>query len=214
MPDRPVGTEGRPRTSREPQPMVEPLWERQKGESHEAFDAWIAYRDSEKRSQRATAAKLGKSSTLLSRWASRWSWEERDRAWDNRMQEEVVTLVLTDREKHVSEARGALEKMARMGDALGTRAYNTLLQQFTVDASTGRITTTLSNTEVLRLLELSTQLWRRSIGAPDRWEGVLGIMDNRPRQEVEERAEPLDAEAAWHILEAQRIMQTGREGHG
>lgn len=65
-------------------------WERQPGESRQAFEAFTLYRDMGlKRSIRAVAAALGKSATLLSRWSSRWQWPARAEAWDAVKDEEA-----------------------------------------------------------------------------------------------------------------------------
>lgn len=58
-------------------------WERQKGESRQAFAAFAAYRDqSPKRSLRQIAKALDKSSSLIARWSSHWFWQRRVDAWD------------------------------------------------------------------------------------------------------------------------------------
>ena len=52
-------------------------WERQKGESEKAFEAFVTYRDmGEKRTLTAVAEKLQKSGTLIRRWKSAWDWAE------------------------------------------------------------------------------------------------------------------------------------------
>jgi hypothetical protein len=63
--------------------LREPYWSLQKGESAQAFQAFVIYRDCEdekppvKRSKQMVAARLSKSSTLIKRWAKFWRWDER-----------------------------------------------------------------------------------------------------------------------------------------
>lgn len=59
-------------------------WERQKGESAKAYEAFKCYRDlGSTRSVSKVAQKCEKSDTIIRRWSSRWNWTERIRAWDN-----------------------------------------------------------------------------------------------------------------------------------
>lgn len=61
-------------------------WERQQGESPQAYEAFATYRDmGSERNIRAVARKLSKSSTIIARWSSTWKWVERARAWDNEL---------------------------------------------------------------------------------------------------------------------------------
>lgn len=58
-------------------------WERQEGESAKAYEAFCIYMEmGAERSQRAVGQKLGKSSTLISRWSSTHRWVERVAAYD------------------------------------------------------------------------------------------------------------------------------------
>ena len=67
-------------------------WERQKGESEKAFEAFVTYRDmGEKRTLTAVAEKLQKSGTLIRRWKSTWDWAERVRAYDNELTKSKTT---------------------------------------------------------------------------------------------------------------------------
>lgn len=65
-------------------------WERQKGESGKAYEAFTIYRDmGTKRSVSAVSEQLSKSRQLISRWKSTWNWDERCRDWDNQIQLEA-----------------------------------------------------------------------------------------------------------------------------
>jgi hypothetical protein len=63
--------------------LTEPYWSIQKGESIQAFHAFVLYRDCEdenppvKRSKQMVAARLSKSVNLIKRWATCWRWDER-----------------------------------------------------------------------------------------------------------------------------------------
>ena len=59
-------------------------WERQKGESAQAFEAFDIYlKQGKNRSLRRVAQELGKSNTLITRWSSKYQWQERLRLYTN-----------------------------------------------------------------------------------------------------------------------------------
>lgn len=73
-------------------------WERQKGESEKAYEAFVAYRDmGEKRTIVAVAEKLQKSDSLIRRWKDRWEWKERVRAYDNDLEKEARAKAIKER---------------------------------------------------------------------------------------------------------------------
>ena len=75
-------------------------WERQEGEGEKAYEAFLAYRDmGANRSVRAVGQKLGKSSTQIGKWSSRWKWVERCRAWDNQLQKEAKKTAASELRK-------------------------------------------------------------------------------------------------------------------
>lgn len=84
-------------------------WERQKGESEKAFEAFTVYRDmGEKRTIVAVCKQLEKSRTLIDRWKDRWDWLERVRAYDNDLEREARAKAVKDRKdmttRHISIA--------------------------------------------------------------------------------------------------------------
>ena len=98
-------------------------WERQKGESEKAFEAFVTYRDmGEKRTLTAVAEKLQKSGTLIRRWKSTWDWAERVRAYDNELEKEARAKAIKDRkamtERHIGIAmqlqKKALEALSSL----------------------------------------------------------------------------------------------------
>lgn len=73
-------------------------WERQKGESDKAYEAFVTYRDmGTNRSIRAVAQKLAKSRTQIGKWSSGWEWTERVRAYDNELEKEARAKAVKDR---------------------------------------------------------------------------------------------------------------------
>lgn len=98
-------------------------WERQKGESEKAFEAFTAYRDmGPERTISAVVKRLGKSRTLIDRWKDRWDWQERVRAYDNELEKEARAKAIRGRkdmtERHIKIAmqvqKKALEALASL----------------------------------------------------------------------------------------------------
>ena len=78
--------------------IAEKPWERQKGESSQAFEAFSLYlKMGEKRSLRSLAQRLGKSSALMNRWSSAWNWQERIRAYENDLRRQEIEADRKDR---------------------------------------------------------------------------------------------------------------------
>lgn len=97
-------------------------WERQKGESAQAYEAFSAYLGmGAERSTRAVARKLGKSASLIQRWSRDKEWQERVRAYDNDVEREARKKAVADRkamtERHIGIAM-QLQKKAL--EALGS----------------------------------------------------------------------------------------------
>lgn len=93
-------------------------WDRQEGETDEAFQAWTAYRDGQPdATTRSIAAQLQKSTTLIQRWSRRWRWQDRLRAWsieqDRVRQEQQLEHVQNRTKRHAQIAEVAQEALAR-----------------------------------------------------------------------------------------------------
>lgn len=98
-------------------------WERQPGESDQAWEAFLLYRDmshedtgpKKKRRLATVADKLGKSVKLIERWSRNWGWVERCREYDNELQrigmEETRSAVKQMLKTHIAFAQ-ALQKKA------------------------------------------------------------------------------------------------------
>ena len=98
-------------------------WERQKGESAQAYEAFVTYRDmGAERSVTRVSQSLNKSRGLIGRWSSQWNWTERVRAYDNELEKEARAKAVKDRkamtERHIGIAmqvqKKALEALASL----------------------------------------------------------------------------------------------------
>ena len=103
--------------------QTEQPWERQPGESEQAFEAFRIYRDlGMKRSNAEVCKQLSKSRQLISRWKSNYNWDERVRAYDNDLEKqqhaEAVKNLKDMTGRHIKIAmslqRKALEELDRM----------------------------------------------------------------------------------------------------
>ena len=95
-------------------------WERQKGESEKAFEAFSIYRDmGEQRTITAVGKKLAKSRNLIDRWKERWNWIERVRAYDNELEREARAKAIRDRKSMITRHIGfAMQLQAKALEAL------------------------------------------------------------------------------------------------
>lgn len=98
-------------------------WERQKGESAQAFEAFVTYRDmGTERSITKVVQELNKTRALIGRWSSQWEWKERVRAYDNELEKEARKKAVADRkamtERHIGIAmqlqKKALEALSTL----------------------------------------------------------------------------------------------------
>lgn len=98
-------------------------WERQSGESGQAYEAFALYRDAGKgRTVSAVVKQLGKSRSLLDRWKARWNWEERVTAYDNDIERQAKEQVIKERktmlDRHVKIAMQVQKKALQALDKL------------------------------------------------------------------------------------------------
>lgn len=101
----------------------ERAWERQKGESAQAYEAFDHYlKQGDSRSLRKVAQELGKSDTLISRWSSKWHWQERLRQYTN----EVRRTEFADEQKQLKKMRERQMKMAEIMQKKGFDALQKL----------------------------------------------------------------------------------------
>lgn len=92
-------------------------WERQKGESAKAFEAFAAYRDMKNRSLSKVGRALGKSKALMERWSSMYEWQKRTAAWDAEQdriaRQTQIDEIIKMRKRHADLASAMLVKAAQ-----------------------------------------------------------------------------------------------------
>jgi antitoxin component of MazEF toxin-antitoxin module/transposase len=175
------------------------VWDRQKGESRKAYAAFVAYRDlGVARSQAKVATQLGKSETLVARWSSKWQWVVRTDSFDRWQEEEV-------RKERMADVKDALKQHTQMSRNLAVRTYNALVQLFDVDQN-GAVTSTLNSTDLVRLNIAMVDLWRKSLGIPDRVQGEMlvhhdGAVETGQVIDGQILADPVAREAAFTLIE-------------
>lgn len=97
-------------------------WERQKGESGKAYEAFAAYRDmGPERSITKVSQSLNKTRALIGRWSSQWNWTERARAYDNELEKEARAKAVKDRKAMTDRHIGiAMQLQKKALEALGS----------------------------------------------------------------------------------------------
>lgn len=101
-----------------PNRKTEQPWERQKGESAQAFEAFSLYLEmGAERNIRAVAQELHKSYTIIARWSRTNNWVERCRAWDNHLQREAKKAAVAEirkmNQRHIDMARALQGAVAK-----------------------------------------------------------------------------------------------------
>lgn len=90
-------------------------WERQSGESDQAFEAFTKYLlMGPERTQNKVCHDLSKSRQLIGAWSSKWKWTERCAAWDN----EQARQLREEQTKEIAEMRKRHAKTASLAFAL------------------------------------------------------------------------------------------------
>jgi hypothetical protein len=107
-----------------PPPELLDPWDRQPGESDQAWQAWTAYRDQElPRSLRRAARTHGNHLTTMAKHSERWQWVTRAAAWDVEKDRARTREMLAEQEalgrRHATIAQGHLQALnATMGEVL------------------------------------------------------------------------------------------------
>lgn len=125
------------------------FWEKQKGESAQAFEAFKTYRDmGAARSNAKVGRQLGKSKQLMDQWSKRWMWVARAEAYD--MEQDRIERA------ELAEYRRQMHKRHRQ---LASTVQSRLIEFLTsIDG------TEMTYAQVASLLSASTQLERLAVG--------------------------------------------------
>lgn len=95
-------------------------WERQKGESSQAYEAYNLYQSmGGKRSLAKVAEKLAKSETLMSRWSAKWHWVKRAREYDNKIKAEDI-------EQKQKDVALMFKRQGAIGEQMQKKAWDAL----------------------------------------------------------------------------------------
>ena len=133
-----------------PNKRTEQPWERQKGESPQAFAAFLIYLElGPKRSLHMVGQQLGKSRGLMERWSSANHWVERCRAWDNHLQQEA-------RRAAVAEVRQMNKRHANMAQQMQKAAMKALKEMGS---------NMVNPKNIAAIVKLATELERQSLEA-------------------------------------------------
>ena len=135
-------------------------WERQGGESVQAFEAFAVYRDlGPARSVTKVARELDKSRALVGRWSRQFAWVVRASAYDR----EQDRLFLAEQ---AQARREIARRHAKLAQAVQSKAVARLQ---TLDPRE------LSPSELLRYIQVAAEIERRAVGeAP-----VVGQVEDR-----------------------------------
>lgn len=97
-------------------------WERQKGESAQAYEAFSIYLGmGAERSLSAVAKQLSKSLPLIKRWSREKEWQERIRAYDNDVEKQARRKAVAARKDMVDRHIGiAMQLQKKALEALGS----------------------------------------------------------------------------------------------
>lgn len=92
------------------------LWEMQETDTPKSWEAFVVYRDMEKRTLAKVAEKLGKNLKLIERWSQKHNWVERVAAWEAE-KDRIIRIELTKdigamRKRHADLANAMLMKAA------------------------------------------------------------------------------------------------------
>ena len=133
---------------------TETLWERQKGESEQAYEAFSIYRDlGLQRSNAKVCERLSKSRQLISRWKSRYDWDERARAYDNDLAKKAHA-------EAVKDLKDMTKRHTKIAVQMQKKALEAL-ENLKVDDMTPR--------DIKEYIKIATELERlnRSVSASD-----------------------------------------------
>jgi hypothetical protein len=175
---------GRVDPEREQSQTEEKPWDRQPGESSKAYHAFCVYRDAASaRTFEAVAEMLRCSGANVRRWAKKWRWVERTRAFD-------IDVDRIERAALVRERLAMKKRMARQGVDMQVVAGDGLaeLQRLIKDKDNSL---RLTPSDIARLAEVGGKLERYARGEDEENYGTLEIrvrVDDPPAENAEDLA--------------------------
>lgn len=145
---------------------AEPLWDKQRGESAKAFEAFGIYRDmGPDRSQVAVGEVLTKSRALQARWSIQWGWVERAEAWDEFADRNARER---DQAERLEMRRKMVDRHARGGMKLYGAAEYALGRYDVNDPEHGeeakRLIAAMTPVEIARLMKFGSEIERQARG--------------------------------------------------
>lgn len=142
------------------------VWEQQKDESAQAFEAFVLYRDmGAERSLEAVAQKLSKSISLIKRWSREKNWVERVRAYENAQQKVAFAEDIKNRKdmrkRHIAISLQLQKKVLKA------------LENLKIEK--------MSAKEIREFLKMATDLERLSRTLPEQEDSKIPISDSDSR---------------------------------
>lgn len=169
-------------------------WDRQKGETKKAFEAFTVYRDlGTTRSLAKVANKLDKSKTIIGRWSSKWNWVERTNAWDDELDR-------LNKLEQIEEVKKMAERHAKTSMMFQQKVIERL-----AEVNPGE----LSPNDLARWFEVAVKIERLSRGEPtenvnQEIEGQVEVSNEVAKQIIEdEEASNLAHELLGRIAEGE-----------
>jgi hypothetical protein len=139
--------------------LVDPVWERQPGETAKAFRAFSVYQTTDlmERSFAQTSREIERNISQVKDWSRRWRWQDRVAAWDAKLSADALEAQI----KAVEEMN---DRHARMGMAILSKVAERLVGN---DISGVRAIdlNRLSAQDLARLSEVAVKIERLGRGA-------------------------------------------------
>jgi hypothetical protein len=166
------------------------LWEKQRGESRQAFQAFAIYRDmGPERSYAKTAQRLGKSKKLMDDWGRKWSWQVRVEAWDQELdqkaRDEQIRALADMNDRHAKQARLFQSKALQR------------LNMLQIDE--------LSPSDLIKFFEVAAKVERLAMGEPTENQNIKGTLEQKVTQTGRVEHEHNIADAIKSNPDLQRI---------
>lgn len=126
-------------------------WDRQEDETDKAYEAFAIYRDmGNERTAISVAEQLHKSYTLIRRWKTRYTWEDRARAYDNEINRAMTAKAKKDAADEAAKMRKRQTKLAIE------------LQQMAITALTEEKIVKMQPKDIIKFITEATKLERQN----------------------------------------------------